>query len=77
MLVDSHVVHGKRHIAVAVREKQVGRGRAVGNIQAVRQVDAEVGTGRLDALRAVVRAERSDEPDLCAEQGEVVGDARS
>ena len=74
VLVDSHIVHGKRHIAVAVREEQVGRGRAVGNIQAVRQVDAEIGTGRLDALRAVVRAERGDEPDLRAEQGEVVGD---
>lgn len=30
--------------------------------------------GRLDALRAVVRAERGDELDLCAEQGEVVGE---
>ena len=44
LLVDSHVVHGKRHVAVAVREKQVGRGRAVGNAQAVTEVDAEIGT---------------------------------
>lgn len=77
MLVDRHVVHGKRHVAVGIGEEKVGRGRAVWHIQALAQVDAERGAGILDALCAIVCAEGGDELDVRAKEGEVVGNVAS
>ena len=70
-IADCHIVQRQRHVAVRTADKQVGRGRRVGDLKRVGDVDPQLTGRRRDALTEKVVAQCGQKADVHTEKAQI------